>query len=71
MELSSIRVGRKKNEELIDLGQYQSIFHVDTFKQLLLLYLPHLASGGKKILLKDNSSENALRSTLTYNYYIH
>lgn len=47
MELSSIRVQRKKNEDLIDLGQHQSIFDVNTFKRLLP-YLPHLASGEKK-----------------------
>lgn len=48
MDLSNIRVERKKKEELIDLGQYQSIFDVDIFKQLLLPYLPHLAPGKKK-----------------------
>jgi len=30
------------------LGQYQSIADVDTFKELLLPYLPHLGPGKKK-----------------------
>lgn len=43
-------VVRKKSEDLIDLGQYQSVFDVDTYKQLLLPYLLPIRLQGKDVV---------------------